>query len=103
MTTGLENIDLERIINTIQSNRSISKIILFGSRANGHFSLGSDIDLAVSGKSLETKDIINILIDLDELELPYKFDIVILEKVKDEKVIEHINRAGIVLFERNQF
>jgi len=97
---GLSAFDKESIIK-IFSNKRIEKVFLFGSRAKGNFRPGSDIDLAVSGNNLSLNDILDLSIELDTLELPYKFDIILLKKVKEKALLEHINRLGIVLFEKD--
>ncbi len=98
---GLSAFDKESIIKIFSSNKRIEKVFLFGSRAKGNFRPGSDIDLAVSGNNLSLNDILDLSIELDTLELPYKFDIILLKKVKEKALLEHINRLGIVLFEKD--
>lgn len=99
-TTGLENSDVAAILGILQKNEKIGKIILFGSRAKGNCEAGSDIDLALSGNDLTTNDIIDLSTELEELELPYKLDMVILERIKEKELLDHISRVGIVLFDR---
>jgi uncharacterized protein len=84
-----------RIISTIQSSEKVTGIILFGSRAKGNYTNGSDIDLALKGKDLSTKDIITISSALDELDLPWQIDLVIFDKVTAASLTEHIKRCGI--------
>lgn len=99
---GLLETDLNRIISIFKSNQKVGKIILFGSRAKGNFEPGSDIDIVLQGTNLKLDDILYFKIKIDELSLPYKFDIAIYERIKDQALIEHINRAGIILFQRNK-
>lgn len=42
-----------------------------------------------------------ILLELDELYLPYDFDLVIFEKIENEDLIDHINRVGIIIYQRS--
>ncbi len=99
---GLLISDINDIISVLTQNQKIEKIVLFGSRAKGNFSPGSDIDIAVFGKKLTTFDVIDVLALLDELFLPYKFDIVIFERIKEDELKKHINRAGKLLYEKKQ-
>jgi uncharacterized protein len=85
----------DRIISTIQRSEKVTGIILFGSRAKGNYTNGSDIDLALKGKDLSTKDIITISSALDELDLPWQIDLVIFDKVTAASLTEHIKRCGI--------
>ncbi len=100
--TGISADDLNNILRILKKNQKISEVILFGSRAKGTYDSGSDIDLALKGKNLVLNDILDISIALDELLLPYKFDLIIYERIKETDLLEHIARAGISLFTRKQ-
>jgi predicted nucleotidyltransferase len=97
---GLRETDVERLIAVLASNSKISKIILFGSRAKGNFREGADIDLSLAGNNLNLDDVINATLATDQLNLPYKIDLVIYDRIRENALKEHIDRAGIVLFER---
>ncbi len=75
----------------------IKEVILFGSRAMGNFRTGSDIDLAVIGLETNLK-VQQIADELDELPLPYKFDVKAMDQVKYQPLRDHIQRAGIILY-----
>lgn len=94
---GLEKSDIRDIVSVLKENSKVQQIILFGSRAKNTHSNGSDIDIALKGNSLNTNDIINLSVELDELDLPYKIDLVIYERIEEEALKEHINRVGVVL------
>ena len=98
---GLENSAISQIISILESNLKIEKIVLFGSRAKGNFQNGSDVDLSLMGKELTLNDILNASIEIDELALPYKFDLIIYNRIKEKALLEHIDRVGITLFERD--
>jgi len=97
---GLLDSELNRIISIIQKNIKVQKLVLFGSRAKGNFGNGSDIDLALFGKDLNLDDVLNILVETDKLFLPYKFDIIIYERIQEKTLLEHIDRLGIILFDK---
>jgi len=99
-TYGLLKQDLEAIISILKKNPKIDQVILFGSRAKGNNRKGSDIDLAIKGENLVLDDILEAKIRIDKLSLPYKFDIVIYERIKDHKLIDHVNRMGVSLFQK---
>ncbi len=97
---GLNQSDITNIISVLIQNEKITKITLFGSRAKGNFRAGSDIDLALIGLDLKLNDIIDATIEIDKLNLPYKFDLVIYDRINESALIEHIDRVGIVLFDK---
>ncbi len=100
MAYGIEDIDMKRIISILKSNKKVSDALLFGSRALGSFDPGSDIDIALKGIELKLNDIIELKISLDDLFLPYKFDIINFNHISEPNLLDHINRVGIKLFER---
>ena len=97
---GLTKTDLEEIIHILESNNCIEEVILFGSRAKGNFKNGSDIDIALKGDKLKLDDLLNLSLDLDELYLPYKIDMIIYHNIDIQGLIDHIRRIGITLFKR---
>jgi uncharacterized protein len=86
------------IISTIQSSEKVTGITLFGSRAKGSHKNGSDIDFALMGKELTTKDIISISKALDDLDLPWQIDLLIFDSITEQSLIEHIKRCGIRIY-----
>lgn len=100
MPYGLRDEQLADIIKVIASDRKVVEAVLFGSRAKGNFKPGSDIDIALKGSTLKLTDILKLKNKLDNLNLPYLIDFIIYEQVKDNAVIEHINRAGISIYKK---
>ena len=43
-----------------------------------------------------------MLSDMDDLNTPYFFDVSTLATLKSLSLVEHINRAGLVLYERQK-
>ena len=97
---GLSIADLENVLSILKKNTKIKQVILFGSRAKGNFKPGSDVDIALKGEGLKLKDILDASIEIDELLLPYKFDLIIYDRINEIALVEHIDRIGIVLFNR---
>ena len=97
---GLQESDIEQIVFSMQQNLNITKIILFGSRAKGTNHTGSDVDLALYGDKLGFNDILDLSIEIEKMNLPYKFDLILYNRIKESTLIDHINRVGIRLFER---
>ena len=65
---------LEKIVDICKKNE-VKEAILFGSRAKGTAHEKSDFDIAISG----TRDIDEILEQIEEIPTLYSFDIVYLE------------------------
>ena len=61
---------------------------LFGSRAKGCHTPASDIDLALWG--VDALQAESIAAELDELPLPYRFDVKAFEAIKQVSLREHI-------------
>lgn len=99
MTFGLTPQDHERILGAIQKFPEIERTILFGSRAMGNFKNASDVDLAIVGKNI-TSTTANRLRSMlnDDLPLPYFFDVVVYEKIANDKLKRHIDEHGVELF-----
>lgn len=97
---GISPEDWSAIIQAISSEKKIQEIVLFGSRAKGNFKTGSDIDIALKGDKISLIDQVNISALLDELELPYKFDLVIFDRIQEPKLTDYIQRVGISLYKR---
>lgn len=100
MKYGLREDVLEDIINIFAKHSKIERVLLYGSRAKGNYRRGSDIDLTLVGENIDMQDINRIYLELDELYLPYSFDLSIFEKIENEDLIDHINRVGIIIYEK---
>jgi len=57
-----------------------------------------DIDLTMKGEGLNLKLLNKIANDLDDLLLPYTFDLSILDQIDNRDLIAHINRVGKVVY-----
>lgn len=97
---GIPQSDLDALVSELKNNYNIYEIILFGSRAKGTFSNGSDIDIALKGDNLHLNDILDATSAIEKLLLPYKLDFVIYNRINEPALIDHINRVGVVLFKK---
>ena len=96
--SGLEVGLLEKINAVFRQYPSISVVKLYGSRAKGTFRRGSDIDLALIGHDLDNRQITRIGVQLDDLMLPYSFDLTNYNAISNEALKAHIDRVGKVAF-----
>lgn len=102
MMYGLSNHQIKKIQNVFANYKSIDKAILYGSRAKGNYRESSDIDLSIVGKTIDLEIILKVENELDDLLLPQNIDLSIFYKIENESLIEHIERVGIVFYEKNQ-
>ncbi len=100
MRFGLLETDIEKINNLLKNFPELEQAILYGSRAKGNFKPASDIDLTLIGKELNSSIIGEIEWQIDDLLLPYTFDISIKNQISNPDLIKHIERVGKVFYER---
>lgn len=83
-------------ITELARKHSISKIVLFGSRAKGTHTERSDIDIAVSGGDFDSfywsiKEQVHSLLT---------FDIVDLDSGVSDELKKEIERDGVIIYEK---
>ncbi len=98
MSPQLKNIEIEQMIKVIKRHKEVEEAILFGSRATGKAKPNSDIDICLKGKNITSQIQNSIASDLDELPLPYFFDVVNFDIISNDKLKKHITDQGINLF-----
>ena len=100
MEYGLEDSTIEKICSVLNQFTSISKAVLYGSRAKGNYKKGSDIDLCLFGKDIDQLLVYRIEESLDDLLLPYQFDLSAYSSLSNKELIDHIDRIGVVFYQR---
>ena len=100
MRYGLSNISASRILNVLASIPAIERAVLYGSRARGNYHNGSDIDMTLEGPTLTFSDLCLVYNRLDELMLPYHFDLSIKRYITNEALLSSINEEGCIFFKR---
>ena len=88
---GLSDTVITDICGVFRRYPNIEKVLIFGSRAKGTYSEGSDIDLAAVGDGLTFNQLMDINIQIEDLGLLYKVD---YNKNIGTPIGEHINRVG---------
>jgi predicted nucleotidyltransferase len=94
---GLSEQTLKLITDCLRNFAEINWVKIYGSRAKGDFQRGSDIDLAFSSPVDYTAELLEAL---DELPMPYLFDVTHYETLRHAGLKEHIERVGVVFYER---
>lgn len=100
MKLGLSRFDMDYIISALSKFNEIERAVIFGSRAKGNYKEGSDIDIAIYGDNI-TFDTLSSLHSIleDQGPLPYLFDIVDYTHLDHKELKEHIDRAGVAIYE----
>ena len=96
-TPPLTPTELTLLSGVFQRHPEIKAVKLFGSRAKGTHAPHSDIDLALWG-DVDVLQAEAIAAELDELPLPYHYDVKPFEAIKLRPLREHIERVGIPLY-----
>lgn len=96
---GLRPDELRCIRAVFRAAPDVTEVRLYGSRANGTSQPGSDIDLALVGVAdpLRAEAIAE---QLEELPLPYRFDVRAYDAIGYAPLREHIARVGVTLYRR---
>ncbi|MDO9140903.1 MAG: nucleotidyltransferase domain-containing protein [Methylobacter sp.] len=94
---GLNEPTLAHIKHALQHYPDIEWVKMYSSRAKGNYQRGSDIDLAFSCVVDHSGALME---ELDNLPTPYLFDVTHYETLKNQALKEHIDRVGVVIFER---
>lgn len=96
---GLTNEEMQKLTAVFSAQPSIEKAIVYGSRAKGTNRKFSDVDLTLVGKDLSHSDLNQIALKIDDLLLPYEFDLSLYSSLTNKNLLEHIERVGKVIYE----
>ncbi|MCD6475063.1 MAG: nucleotidyltransferase domain-containing protein [Anaerolineaceae bacterium] len=96
---GLAQADVKKILSVFEQCEAIEEVVLYGSRAKGNYHPGSDVDLTLKGVELNLKSLNKISNELDDLLLPYYFDLSIFTQIENEELIDHIQRVGVTIYQ----
>ena len=96
---GLKEAKINQIISVFLQYLQIHKVLLHGSRAKGNYRNGSDIDLTLIG-DVSYSQLSSIEDKIDDLLLPYSFNISIFSNIENPDLIDSIN-VLVLFFTRN--
>ena len=94
---GLTDSERELICGVLRRHPEVASAKIFGSRAKGNSQPASDIDLALWG-NVSVALVAAIVGELDELPLPYTFDVQAHDAIKHQPLREHIDRVGLAFY-----
>jgi len=97
---GLTAHEIDLIRDVFRRFPTISEAILYGSRAKGTHRPESDVDLALIGIDDDVQGE-TVADELDELPLPYRFDVKAYSSIKHVPLQEHIARVGVSFYRRD--
>jgi len=94
---GLTSHEVQLIRGALERHPQVLEAKIFGSRAMGRERPNSDIDIAVWG-NLDHREVLRLHVELEELPLPYLFDVRLYDAIEYRPLQEHIERVGRVLY-----
>jgi predicted nucleotidyltransferase len=96
---GLSENVIASISGVLSKYPEIEEAVIYGSRAKGNYRPGSDIDVALKG-NISLTLLNRISMEIDDLLLPYTFDLAIYSHIKNDDLLNHIARAGKTLYSK---
>lgn len=101
MDFGLDDNTVAMIRNALASIPHIERAIIYGSRAKGNYRPNSDIDLTLVGDGITLSDLSRLDLALDDLYLPYSFDISVKSELTNPALVKEIEAWGKVFYPKN--
>lgn len=95
---GLSEAMVGKLCGVFDAHPNIKQVILYGSRAKGNYRPGSDIDLTIVGDGVDWQELLRIDGEIDDLLLPYKWDLSLLRQIDNPDLLNHIRRVGVVFY-----
>jgi predicted nucleotidyltransferase len=99
MTYGIKEEYWNKLESVFRNHKNIEKVILYGSRAKEINSPYSDVDIILVGENIENREFCNILNEIDDLLLPFIFDISVNYTISNVNLIDSINKTGVIVYE----
>ena len=97
MIPGLPPADSAAVLKLLKQQKGVEQVLLYGSRAMGRNHSGSDVDLCLVAPSLKLEDVLVLGAYLDDLLLPWRFDLQLQHCIDHPVLLEHIQRVGVAL------
>ncbi len=98
MKFGLKQTIISQINNVFTKYPQVESAIIYGSRAKGNYKPGSDIDLTLTGSDVDLPLVYKIEIALDDLLMPYTFDLSAYRLLSHPDLLDHIDRVGKLFY-----
>jgi predicted nucleotidyltransferase len=99
MKFGLSDQALHAIRDVLVHHPGVEEAVIFGSRSLERQHANSDVDIALRGE-VPPLEVEGIALELDELPLPFHFDVFSVASIRHHGLREHISRAGRTLYRK---
>jgi len=100
MRFGLDENIIEKINSVFTAFPQVERAVIYGSRVKGNYKPASDIDITLMGKGFSKYTLAEIEFKIDDLLLPYKFDLSIYNDITNPEFKDHIDRIGVMFYEK---
>ncbi|MFN3995948.1 MAG: nucleotidyltransferase domain-containing protein [bacterium] len=97
---GISEKILKAICNVFSKYPEVEKAAIIGSRARGNYQKGSDIDIVIWAPELDFSKYLRLVAELEDLEIPYKIDLLKYELISNNSIKEHIEKVGKEIFKK---
>lgn len=76
----------------------IEKVLIYESEAKDNYAPFSDVDMALIGTMLNSEILTKVILQIEDLMLPYNFNISIYDKTHNTEIVEQNDRTSKVLY-----
>ena len=98
---GLPDETMPRILRVLSRQEgAVERVMVFGSRAKGNYRPGSDIDICLVAPMLDLPELNRIALEIDDLDLPWRIDLLLMHQIDNPDLLDHIKRVGHTVFLR---
>lgn len=98
MKYGLDDTTFYKIQDIFATFPQIGKVILYGPKVKGNYLRGSGMDFALKGEYISERMLEQIWLKLVDLDMIYTFSLRHYESIKENDLLEQIDRTGIVFY-----
>ncbi|HON15322.1 MAG TPA: nucleotidyltransferase domain-containing protein [Spirochaetota bacterium] len=98
---GLSEKLLKSMEDIFKLKPQVERVLIYGSRAKGNYSKGSDIDITIVAPEMNFSEYLRLYSMLEDLEIPYMLDVTKYEMLEDN-IKEHIKRVGQEIYNRER-
>jgi predicted nucleotidyltransferase len=99
---GIKKELLIQIQKTFSKFKNVDRAVVFGSRARGDYKYNSDIDIAVLGDNITSRDFNSICDGLNQLNTAFTFDVLNMKNISKKGLKDNIEREGIVIYDAGE-
>ncbi|MEB2786872.1 nucleotidyltransferase domain-containing protein [Algoriphagus persicinus] len=102
MKFGISNSAQKILIDIFKKYPQVAHVLVYGSRAKGTHNNRSDLDLVITDREIDRFTLGELLSDINESDFPYTIDLQRLSRIKNENLIDHIQRVGKTFYRRDK-